>query len=368
MSSVSASIAISNKIRSGSKITAGISSSLPSSLRDSSISMCHDKISSIGGVLMNSSEIGIREGHSDHHHQSSRDAQIAINSSTPSEGHDRRIALGISSKMDLENVDGKIDHGSVSTGSDSSSSGLGLGGGRGGYGIGIGIVNHNGVVVMDHEHDFSIISNHGSRLRKHAFNPDDPDLPPHLSEYFEQNVIAILNRCDPQRGRKCYSCGYDNTEKFQQEQQGTNIDDTFYYGFRNSVGYEDETYNWNGTSYSNNPGRNNSYGSDYSHHNQTSPHQQDLNSWNYNNYNTGYFGGGQSAGGYFPQNQSGVLSGSGNNDMDVGNRRRFNSDGAHSDSDAGNAMDDDEVFTFDVSWMLDYFDISYSRMAGELSY
>lgn len=46
------------------------------------------------------------------------------------------------------------------------------------------------------------------RRRKYAFNPEEAgDEPPHLSEYYEKNVIAVLNRCDPGVWGKCYSCG-----------------------------------------------------------------------------------------------------------------------------------------------------------------
>lgn len=141
----------------------------------------------------------------------------------------------------------------------------------------------------------------------------DPDLPPHLSEYSERNVIAIMNRCDPESGRRCFSCGYD-TQKWMSS-QGMNG----YYG-GHAMAYDDEPYSLSCN-----------YTPRQSQQECTEP------AWNY----------------YFFDSDSGYANPSCNynyyhhHQQQPGGeegRGRLNSDGGSSD----NAMDE-EVFTFDVS-------------------
>lgn len=64
--------------------------------------------------------------------------------------------------------------------------------------------NNNGTTCMDLEPSAVV----APRRRKYAFNPEEPQAgPPHLSEYYERNVIAVLNRCDPTIWGRCYTCG-----------------------------------------------------------------------------------------------------------------------------------------------------------------
>ncbi|OXA50050.1 Sestrin-1 [Folsomia candida] len=191
----------------------------------------------------------------------------------------------------------------------------------------------------------------------------DPDLPPHLSEVNERNVIAILNRCDPERGRRCFSCGYDNTEKWLSNNQnnGYSVDPEGYFGHRkNSVGggYDDEPYFWtfqqqglqqqlgNSTTSSRGGGGGGGYF-------QNQPQQQPPPpAWSYN-----YFDGGDSAGFYHNNYHH-----SNNQQMSESGRKRFYSDGGsgsntNSDLDIANAMEDEEVFTFDMAYHPDYLEI-----------
>jgi len=331
MSSMSASIAISDKVRSSgpsssSKITTGISSSLPSSLRDSCINF-GDRLT--GGFLMNSFEK--RRDWDEHSHEPTRKLEEVNKSNNHCSALEKQAGIQSGLGMDL---DGKVADGGNKSAIDTTSR-IGESSNKtnsGDVGCKVGYVNHHGVVVMDLSNDTSIISSN-SRYKRYSFSPPDGcDLTPHLSE-LDHNVMAILSRCDPQRVRRCYSCGYDNTEKFEQQHNSFRIE-SGNYGYRNNS-YE----SWNPAYGYTNP----SYGSQ---------RQEPLGSWNnYNDYNTGYFGGGNQPGGsYCNQNYQGMVNSS-VNDLDAGNRRRLNSDGALSnDSDLVNAMDEDEVFTFDVSF------------------
>lgn len=207
--------------------------------------------------------------------------------------------------------------------------------------LGLGLVS---TLTMDLDSSDKVMVNsaRGRRNRR-----SDPDLPPHLSEYSERNVIAILNRCDPERGRRCYSCGYDNTDKWLSNNQNS-FGAYKNYGQRNSIGIDDEPYSWTFQHQINQSQQmqagNEGGGSSGFHFQQTQPAPTPC--WNYNyyesdsGYNTGY---------YYHQQQQPEM----NMSESVEGRKRFYSDeGSGSNTisdDLTNAMDDEEVFTFDVS-------------------
>jgi len=275
----------------GSNLMKGSPSSAGISLIDSTES--NKNTLGDGGVLLSSNSL---EPHLLHiHHDSSSNSESSI--------------IPASSKMDLEQGDK----------------------------VGLGVTGAEGII--------------SGRMKKYSYSPNDPELPPHLSEYLEQNVIAIMNRCDPERGRRCYSCGYDNTVNSDQQQQQLKQQQEGYgsgysSAFRNSVGYEDEPYCWNAYSYVNNgstgAGMGYGYSNQYGNSGGNSQPQGGMVGWNY--YNDSYSG---HLGLYHNNYQHGNMS-EGEIAMAL-SRRRYNSDGGNSDLDSGNAMDDDEVFTFDVS-------------------
>jgi hypothetical protein len=166
-----------------------------------------------------------------------------------------------------------------------------------------------GPLTMDLEPSDRIMETNSGKYRRKF---TDPELPPHLSEYSELNVISIVNQCDPERGRRCYSCGYDNTEKWL---------------LKNNYYYRQQQKLKNQRKNNNNNLINEPYTWTLQHQYPTQPPQV---CWNSNYFQTEFV-------------QSGSVS---------GQRKRVYSDGeGGSGADLGegeNAMDDEEVFTFDV--------------------
>jgi len=89
---------------------------------------------------------------------------------------------------------------------------------------------------------------------------------PHLSMHKGKNLISVLDRCDPEKFSKCYSCGYDNTKGLSHGSSNDSSNKTVeptvrrsnrIKGFRNSIDEDEDCY-WN-MGESNNFGWNASY-------------------------------------------------------------------------------------------------------------
>ncbi|CAL8117102.1 unnamed protein product [Orchesella dallaii] len=221
------------------------------------------------------------------------------------------------------------------------------------------------------------------RRRKYAFNPEEPDVPPHLSEYYERDVIAVLNRCDPGWGR-CYSCGYppqtsSNAEEQQQQVVGqVTLASGGGIGHSLTDGQDDETF-WNYYNYKSDyrtfgvenqqhlnhiqalgfHDNSNSGGGGYSFH--QNQHQNHHHHQYHSEPSSPWMAGG--GGGAPWSNVFGMDSASYFPDQ----RMRYNSEGGNTNaSDLDNCggggdggvpvkMEDEEVFTFDARLLSEVF-------------
>jgi sestrin len=174
-------------------------------------------------------------------------------------------------------------------------------------------------------------TNTGIGYHGRCADPDDPDLPPHLSEYMEQNVIAVLNRCDPERYRRCYSCGYDNTSSSADSSKN---------GFSSAS---------NADSPCNNPagGNNSSAGNNLVNYYWSQP------TYGYSGYDYGWtnaYPPGYYQNIYYPPNQNHTHHHHENTESDnpvVGS--------THPDDFGVNDMDEEEIFTFDARLLSEAF-------------
>lgn len=209
--------------------------------------------------------------------------------------------------------------------------------------------------------------------RKYAFNPEEPqDVPPHLSEYYDGNVIAVLNRCDPRTWGRCLSCGSGNDLQQQQQQQQQiqyelekqqqqSIDQSMPFktvtaqGVNGREVYEIEAF-WNYYNYKSDY-RTNSTPVAYHYHQQNQ--QQPACGIQYQSENSAHLGMISASGvngGYFGDANYQVErmrcnsdSGNTNTSSDLDNNGQPSQNGGGVEMEEG-----EEVFTFDVSWLEKY--------------